>query len=139
MKTLNFDTGIVTYSLNDKCEININPTDGMLVSRLIDLVDRLGEKREQYAAELEKADTKEIFAISNRFDSEMRAEIDAALGAPVCDAVFGSMSVLAMADGLPVFCNLIFAILDEVDAGWTRETKKTSVRIDKYTAKYVKK
>lgn len=138
MKTLNFDTGIVTYSLNDKCEININPTDSMLVGRLIGLVDRLDEKREKYATEMENAEAKDVFDISARFDAEMRTEIDSALGAPVCDAVFGDMSVLAMADGLPVFCNLIFAILDEVDAGWIRESKKTSSRISKYTSKYHK-
>ena len=136
MKTLNFDTGIVTYSLNDKCEISINPTDSMLVARLIGLVDRLDEKREKYASEMENAEAKNIFDISAKFDAEMRSEIDSALGAAVCDAVFGDMSLLAMADGLPVFCNLIFAILDEVDAGWISESKKTSERISKYTAKY---
>lgn len=138
MKTLNFDTGIVTYSLNDKCEISINPTDSKLVSRLISLVDRLGLKREEYAAEMEKANTADVFDISCRFDAEMRADIDAALGAEVCDAVFGNMSVLALADGLPVFCNLIFAVLDEVDAGWARESAKTSARMEKYIAKYRK-
>lgn len=138
MKTLNFDTGIVTYSLNDKCEIKINPTDSMLVGRLIGLVDGLGEIREKYAAEVEKADARDVYNISVKFDNDMRKEIDAALGAPVCDAVFGDMSVLALADGLPVFCNLIFAILDEVDAGWEREGKKTSSRMASYTAKYKK-
>lgn len=138
MKTLNFDTGIVTYSLNDKCEISINPTDSMLVGRLISLVDRLDEKREKYAFEVENAEAKDIFDLSAKFDAEMRTEIDVALGTPVCNAVFGDMSVLAMADGLPVFCNLIFTILDEVDASWISEGKKTSERISKYTAKYHK-
>lgn len=138
MKTLNFDTGVVTYSLNDACEISINPTDGMLVSRLISLVDSLDEKRERYAAEMEKAEARDVYDISRKFDAEMRKEIDEALGAPVCNAVFGNMSILAMADGLPVFCNLIFAILDEVDAGWVRETQKTNSRIAKYTSKYHK-
>lgn len=138
MKTLNFDTGIVTYSLNDKCEIHINPTDSTLAARLINLVDTLGETREAYAAEMENADAKNVFAIAEKFDKMMRKDIDEVLGAPVCDAVFGAMSVLALADGLPVFCNLIFAILDEIDEGWERESKKTSARMAKYTEKYRK-
>ncbi len=138
MKTLNFDTGIVTYSLNDKCEISINPTDDKLVSRLISLVDKLGAKREEYAASMHKAEVKDAYDVSCRYDAEMRAEIDAALGGAVCAAVFGEMSVLAMADGLPVFCNLIFAILDEVSAGWAMESQKTSERMEKYIAKYKK-
>jgi hypothetical protein len=68
----------------------------------------------------------------------MRQMIDEALGAPVCDAVFGGMNVYAMADGLPAWCNLMLAIMDEIDTGFTREQKLTNPRVSKYTAKYQK-
>ena len=139
MNRLNFDTGVKTYDLNGVCQISINPTDTLLTSRLLSLVDRLDEKREQYALDIENAEIKDIFDIANKFEASVRAEIDAAIGAPVCDAVFGNMSVMSMANGLPVFCNLVFAILDEIDAGWASETAKTSARIAKYTDKYKRK
>lgn len=139
MDRLNFDTGLKTYNINGVCEIRINPTDSLLTSRLLSLVGSIDEKREKYASNIENADIKDIFDVASRFDAEVRNEIDAALGAPVCDAVFGNMSVMAMADGLPVFCNLIFAILDEIDEGWASEVGKTSARISKYTAKYNKR
>lgn len=139
MERLNFDTGLKTYDINGVCEIQLNPTDSLLTSRLLSLVSRLDEKREQYARDIENAEIENVFDIASKFEADVRTEIDAALGAPVCEAVFGSMSVMSMANGLPVFCNLVFAILDEVDAGWERETAKTNARIAKYTAKYNKK
>ena len=62
--------------------------------------------------------------------------IDEALGQPVCGALFGGMNVYAMADGLPVWCNLMLALMDEVDTSFAREQKATNPRIRKYTAKY---
>lgn len=139
MNRLNFDTGVKTYDINGVCEISINPTDSLLTSRLLSLVSRLDEKREQYARDIDNAEIEDIFDIASKFEADVRAEIDAALGTPVCDAVFGNMSVMSMANGLPVFCNLVFAILDEIDAGWESENAKTNARIAKYTDKYKKK
>ncbi len=138
MKTLNIATGVVSYSLNDACTIELNPTDSMVARRLIALVDGLIEKREKIEGQLENASSREIFEACEKLDAELRRDIDEALKAPVCAAVFPNVSLLAMADGLPVFCNLIFALLDEVDAGWQSEVKKTDGRIAKYTAKYRK-
>lgn len=139
MERLNFDTGLKTYDINGVCEIQLNPTDSLLTSRLLSLVSRLDEKREQYSRDIENAEIENVFDIASKFEADVRTEIDAALGVPVCEAVFGSMSVMSMANGLPVFCNLVFAILDEIDAGWECETAKTNARIAKYTAKYNKK
>ena len=51
---------------------------------------------------------------------------------------FNTPNVYAMADGLPVWCNLLFAIMDEIDTSFAREQKATNPRIQKYTAKYHK-
>ena len=69
-------------------------------------------------------------------DAEMRSMIDEALGAPVCDALFGDMNVYALADGLPVWANLMLAVMDEIDTSFARQQKLTDPRISKYTAKY---
>ena len=66
----------------------------------------------------------------------MRAMIDETLGASVCDALFGGMNVYAMADGLPVWCNLLLAVMDEIDTSFAKEQKRMNPRIAKYTAKY---
>lgn len=139
MPELKFETGLVTYKLNDSCEVTFNPTDSAFVERLFNTFDALDKKQEAYKAEIDKiADKKEIFEIARKRDAEMRGMIDEALGAPVCDALFGNMNVYALADGLPVWCNLMLVVMDEIDTSFAREQKRTNPRISKYTAKYHK-
>lgn len=139
MKELVFDTGLVTFSLNGACEVTFNPTDSEFVKRLFDAFNTLDGKQEAYKAEIEKiADKKQIFEIAQQRDKEMREIIDGVFEKPVADAVFGSMNVYAMANGLPVWANLILAIMDEIDTTFAREQKATDARIKKYTAKYHK-
>lgn len=140
MKDLIFDTGLVTYSLNGKIEVELNPTDSAFVKRLFDAFDYLDSKQEAYREEVEKlADKKKIFAISEARDKEMREIIDGVFGVPVCEAVFGYMNVYAYASGLPVWCNLMLTVMDEIDTSFAREQKATNARITKYTQKYQKR
>lgn len=138
-KALLFDDGLVTYDLNGAAQVKFNPTDSSFVERLFLTFDALDKKQEAYKAEVEKAaGSREIFDIARKRDAEMRTMIDDALGQPVCCALFGEMNVYAMADGLPVWCNLLLAVMDEVDTSFTRERKAADPRIKKYTAKYRK-
>lgn len=139
MKELVFNDGLVTYNLNGKYQLTINPTDAALAGRLYETFYALDEKQAAYDAEVKKAEGREIFEIARRRDAEMREMVDGVLGAGVCEALFGDMNVYAMADGLPVWANLLLAILDEMDTGMTAEQKKTDNRLAKYTAKYNKK
>lgn len=137
MPELNFDTGIVTFKLNGAAEVAFNPTDSSFVERLYNTFEALDKKQDEYKAEAEKANGKrEIFDVARKWDKEMRSMIDNALGQPVCDTLFGGMNVYAMADGLPVWANLMLSIMDEVDTAFTREQKATNPRIAKYTSKY---
>lgn len=137
MKQLQFDTGLVSYDLNGAAQVAFNPTDSAFVERLFHTFDALDQKQDAYRAEVERAaGSREIFGIARRRDEEMRGMIDEALGQPVCGALFGGMNVYAMADGLPVWCNLMLALMDEVDTSFAREQKATNPRIQKYTAKY---
>lgn len=139
MKELGFETGLVSYSLNGKCEIAFNPTDSNFVKRLFDAFEFLDGKQEAYKAEIEKlSDKKRIFEVARERDAEMREVIDGVFGFAVCDTLFGSMNVYALAGGLPVWCNLMLAVMDEVDTAFAREQKQTNTRITKYTAKYHK-
>lgn len=138
IKALSFDTGLVKYNINGAFELSFNPTDSAFVEGLFNTFDELDKKQEEYKAEIQKAEKREIFAIARRRDAEMRGMIDTALGAPVCEAVFGSMNVYAMADGLPVWANLLFAIMDEIDTSFAAEQRRTNPRLEKYTKKYHK-
>lgn len=139
MKELNFESGLVTYSLNGKCEVTFNPTDSNFVERLYSAFEELDKKQEGYKARIEKmADKREIFNFARERDQEMREIVDGVFDAPVSDTVFGGMNVYAMANGLPVWCNLMLAVMDEVDSTYAREQKATNPRIAKYTAKYRK-
>lgn len=137
MKELTFETGLVTYSLNDKCEVSFNPTDSNFVERLFSAFDDLDKKQESYKAQIEKmADKRQIFDFARERDTEMRAVIDGVFDAPVSDAVFGGMNVYSIAGGLPVWCNLMLAVMDEIDTTFSREQKATNPRLARYIAKY---
>lgn len=135
MNTLNFDTGVKTFSVNGKCEVSYNPTDAAFAERLCGTFDALQEK---YEAAKEKAAGDNVFAVMRELDAEMRRDIDGIFGVPLCDSLFGSMSLWALADGLPVWMNFLLAIIDTIDPAIVAEQKKTNPRLEKYTAKYAK-
>lgn len=139
MKDLNFDSGVVTYYLNGKCEVSFNPTDSNFVERIYTAFNDLDKKQDEYKSRIEKmADKKEIFEFARERDAEMRTIIDGVFDASVCDAVFGGMNIYAMASGLPAWVNLMLAVMDECDTTFAREQKATNPRIAKYTAKWSK-
>ena len=139
MKELNFDSGIVTYSLNGKCEVSFNPTDSAFVEKLYSAFEELDKKQEGYKAAVEKMQgKKEIFDFARERDAEMRGILNEVFGSPVSDALFGDMNVYAIANGLPVWCNLMLAVMDELDTAFARGQKASNPRIAKYTAKYQK-
>lgn len=140
MKELNFESGLVSYSLNGKCEVSFNPTDSNFAERLFSAFEDLDKKQESYKAKVEKmANKREIFDFARERDAEMRDVIDGIFEAPVSEAVFGNMNVYALAGGLPVWSNLLLAIMDEIDTTFAREQKATNPRLAKYTAKYQKR
>lgn len=140
MKELNFETGLVEFSLNGKTSVFFNPTDSNFVERLYSTFEALDKKQEQYKSEIDKmADKRKIFDYARERDAEMRGMIDDVFGCPVADSIFGGMNVYAVAGGLPVWCNLMLAVMDEIDTTFAREQKATNPRIAKYTAKYQKK
>ena len=140
MNTLNFETGIVTFSVNDRAEVSFNPTDSYFGYRLFETFEKLDEKQKRYKEELSKlAKNSEIFDLGRRMDNEMREMIDSVFETPVCDAIFGNMNVYAMGGGLPVWSNFILAVIDKIDTTFAREQKATNPKIAKYMAKYQNK
>lgn len=139
MAEMKFENGLIDYTINGACTVCFNPTDSEFVEKLFDCFDDLDKKQTQYRNDIEKcADKKQVFEMARKRDREMREMIDGILGERVCDKLFGSMNVYALADGLPVWCNLMFAIMDECDGAFAREQMRTNPRITKYTKKHSK-
>lgn len=139
MADIRFGDGLVSYNLNGKIEVCFNPTDSNFVEQLYKAFEELDKKQESYRDEVQRmGDKTKIFEFARARDAEMRSIIDSLFDAPVCDAVFGRMNVYALSEGLPVWCNLILAVMDEIDTVFAREQKATNPRLAKYTAKYHK-
>ena len=92
-----------------------------------------------WEAKKKNAAPREIVDIARAADAEMRELVDGVMGAGTCDAQFCDMSVFAMAEGLPVWANLLFAIIDRCEAEAVEQQKLSRPRLAKYTAKYGKK
>lgn len=137
MRELSFDSGVVSYSLNGKCEVSFNPADRAFVERFYNAFDQLGKLQESYAKKAEeRQEAADAFSLARQRDGEMERILDGLFGAPVCASVFGDMSLCAFAGGFPVWLNLMLAVLDEIEAGIGDIQKQADPRIAKYKAKY---
>lgn len=136
MGEIRFNDGLQSFNIKGKVEVFFNPTDSDFAQRIYKTFESLDRKQNSYKEEISKMQQSEIFDFAKTRDAEMRQMIDEVFDAPVSDAVFGKMNVYAMADGLPVWCNLLLAVMEELDSGFAREQKATNPRIQKYTAKY---
>lgn len=139
-KTLSFDQGVVTYNVNGKAKISFNPTDANFTNRLYDTFTELDARQDEVQKQVESLgnDPKAVFAYVDGRDREMRATIDGLFGEGVADALFGDMNCYALADGLPMWINLFFAIAEEVNDAIEREHKRTDPRMQAYSRKYDK-
>ena len=134
-KILNFSNGIQEYSING-ATVKFNGTDYVFAERLINVFDRMDALQTKYKGQLQTKAGSDVFKACRAIDREMRDVIDALFEDKVADQIFGSCSCYALADGLPVWVNLIFAVMDEIDETVISEQKKTDPRLDAYLAKY---
>lgn len=136
MKELTIITGVQEYRLNDKCAVWFNPSDPAFADKLYTAFDALKKKQEARDNNVEKMDAREMFDWLKKMDAEMRDTIDNVFGQPVCNALFGNVSVYAISDGAPLWMNLMTAIMDEMDESIKREKAFHSEKLAKYTQKY---
>jgi hypothetical protein len=137
-KSLNFDTGLVEYDINGAATVRFNPTDSEFVERLWKCFTDLEARQGEFQQKVEEIgeDGERMFAYAKERDQEMRGIIDGLLGDGVADALFPDMNCYALADGLPVWINLMFAIADEIQAAYTSQQKRTDPRVSGYSKKY---
>lgn len=130
---LSFETGVVEYNLNGRYTVRFNPTDKNFIQRLTDAFDALENKQKSLHG---VEDDTDFFRIITERDKEVRDILDALFGAGMCDAVFGEISMHALAGGLPVWLNFMLAILDVCETTFQKEQKLKEPRLAKYTKKY---
>lgn len=134
-----FETGVKTYDLNKKVTVDFNPADTEFAKAIFDAFDEMDKLQEGMRAEVEKCPvTKEVFEIYRKYDKQMREKIDGIFGKPICEPLFGKMSLFAIADGLPVWANLMLAVMNEIETTLDAARKASEERIKKYTNKYKK-
>lgn len=156
MQELNFATGRVKYKVNGGAVIEFNPTDTEFSRRVLDIFRGLAEKQEEYAKALTADEPDMAKALDDpdaakqavaqadavldtvaKMDKDMRAAIDSAFEAPgTADAVFGTASLYAYADGLPLWANFLMAVIDEMPASAEKQAQMTDPRLRKYVGKY---
>lgn len=138
MREIKFDTGLVSYNLGGKVQVKFNPTDVFFLERIYGVFESLDEKQDEYDAARKSIKTpKEMFDTAHKLNTEMIDMINDLFGA-ACDDVFNGIYVHAYSGGLPLWCNLLFATVEEMDAKMVQEQTKTNPRIAKYTEKYKK-
>lgn len=135
------ETGLESHTFSGvgtgSIEVFYNPTDIRFSERIFKAVESIGKKQELYEEKDRKiADHKERFALMDEVDADIRAEIDGIFGAPVCDAVFGTLNVTAYSGGLPIGMGLLMQVIDGIDTAFSREQKLTNPKVQKYLDKY---
>lgn len=137
MAVINFDSGVKEYTINDKFTVRFNPTDSNFAETLVKVFDELDRHQEEYNDGTNEGG-RAVFDRNRAIDAKMRKQLDSVFGDGACEVLFGSMNVYALADGLPVWANLMLATIDEMSDSVKAEQKKTNPRIAKYTARYKK-
>lgn len=139
MAEINFSTGVTEFAVNGGRTVRFNPADTGFAENLYALMAKVSEIDDERRKKAEKTqDYAKIFEYNRAADKRERELVDAAFGENFCADVFGDIRLSAMAEGLSVLENFIFAVLDEMDESVTENLSKRDARIAKYTEKYEK-
>lgn len=140
MPNISIETGLKTFDLNDAVTVTFNPTDILYAERIIHTMEMLEAMQREYNDRYNAdSDYAIVVKAAHELNDKMREMIDELFDVPVCQPLFGDVAVYSPADGLPLWCNLLLAVIDEMDDSIGREKAKTNPRIEKYIKKYDKK
>ena len=142
MKNMNIPMGVEEYSLNDRVTVSFNPTDMAFAERVataFEELEALQEKAKDLVASIGGDDPRPLFKDLRAVDAEMRKAVDRLFEAEVADALFRDVRLYAASQGLPVWNNLLLALVEEIDDAYKREKKAMDARIRKYTERFEKK
>jgi hypothetical protein len=141
MGELNFQTGQKTYTVNGGAQITFEPADIKFANAVIAAFGHCFDisKAANITSDMS---LDESYEATVKLESDIREEINRAFGYDVCAKVFPNMSVIAVADGLPVWTNFVMAVVDEIDIhafeGQAKGRQRVQQYMEKYSAKYGK-
>ena len=137
-KALNFDTGVSEYDINGTAKVRFNPTDAEFVERLYNTFKTLEEQQDELQKQIEEigADGERILVVAHTRDEAMRGYINELFAQDgIADEIFNGINCYALADGMPIWVNLLFAIAEEIDAAFSEQGKRHDPRMQKLTDK----
>ena len=129
------NTGLVEYDLGGKVTVSFNPTDAVFGKKLYEAVGALADLQDE---KMPEGDAKELLIWMMDKDEKGREIIDNLFDKEVCKPLYDTISVFAFADGLPLWANLLLAMLDQMNDSTSKQREEAKKRISKYTAKYRK-
>ena len=134
---IRFDTGIKEFSLNEAVTVRFCPTDVDFAEKVFSVADTIDAKYEEFKDRVDKLeDNRKVFEEARIMDNEIRDQLNSIFDMDICTPLFGSMRTYSVADGLPVWANLILALIDTLDADMAEQKKRANPRLKKYIAKY---
>ena len=142
MKNMNINLGVEEYSLNDRVTVSFNPTDMAFAERVataFEELEALQEQAKDLVASIGGDDPRPLFRDLRAIDAEMRKAVDKLFEQEVSEELFGDVRLYAASQGLPVWNNLLLALVEEIDDAYKREKKAMDARIRKYTERFEKK
>lgn len=145
---LKFESGIKEYPLKlyeeqDPVPVRFNPTNMLFIEHVFDCFDKMDKVQEKYVNRLETLrddqDYKAVFAFTREMEQELRSGLNEVFYQDISTPLFGQFeSVYAAADGLPIWANILLAVIDEFDDSFVREKQLQNPRLKKYIDKYRK-
>lgn len=137
MAEINFSTGVVEMSVNGKRSIRFNPSDVGFMETLYSLMAKVDGIDAETRKKREKTeDPAKVFDYLRASDKRMREAVDGVFGDGFCDDVFDGVRLMALADGLTVLENFVFAVIDNMDETVRANLEARDSRIAHYTDKY---
>lgn len=132
-------SGVQEFDINGNGIVKFNPADTDFLDRLFAAFDEMELRQAERRSKAAEMKGREFFDYVRKMDEETRELIDGVFNAPICEMAFPGLCLYSLAEGLPLWCNLMLAIFDEIDAALDESDKKARYRIDKYTKKYEQK
>jgi|GEM_PF-674698 len=145
MASLNLDIGLKTFDINGDPEraISFPPSDSVFISRLYDGFEKIEDYHQTLQKELTEAEgTPEVLDIGREADNAIKAILNGMFSDyndNASDIVFGKLSSVGVAGGVPLWAGLIIAVLEECDGYAVKQSTITNPRLKKLLAKYKKK
>lgn len=135
-KLLQIETGLKEFSLNDEVTVRFNPTDSGFVGKIYTTFSDLEKKQEVYQKKIAEGTTEEVLELTKNLDKEMRDTLEDIFGVDVVTPLIGSTNVYSMAGGMPVWANILLAVMDELEVSTEEQKKMNAEKIAFYTKKY---